>query len=167
MSSCTYYCPFGMLYYINKRTMPSNKNMCYFQNNITEVTSFPSSINVTRLDLSHNTLHSFPELSPIKSTLQVLVLNYNYLTTVPAAMLDGFVVLRELKIRYNYVSSIPDVPNIPLERLELVFNNLTSFPHLPQMGAKLKWLFATGNPIHLVPEEDLLLMPNLVLLQIG
>ena len=167
MSSCTNDCPSESCIISaqeRRRQIPTCVN--YFQNNINEVTSFPSLLYVDTLDLTQNILNSFPDLSPIKGVLQRLILNFNYITTVPAAMLDGFAVLRELKLNKNYVSSIPDV-NIPMESLELMFNNLTLFPHLPKMGAKLKWLFVAGNPLNLVPEEDLLLMPEIILLHIG
>ncbi|EGZ09572.1 hypothetical protein PHYSODRAFT_263229 [Phytophthora sojae] len=98
---------------------------------------------VTNLELTNTLIETFPaELGGLKS-LQQLLLDYNYITSVDT--LDVIDSLTTLSLEGNSIKAFTGVfPN--LEYLFLGDNNLTSVPTAVYKHSYLKTLNLTGNP---------------------
>ena len=97
---------------------------------------------VTSLSILHSGLVTAPsEISVLQNTLEVLALNHNYqLTTIPADVLTGLLLLKELFLTScPLLTSLPDVSLPNLGHLDISYSGFTSVPYLPLMG-KTIWV---------------------------
>ena len=69
-----------------------------------------TSRNITTINSEYNRLDVFPLLSGCASTLAVLYLRNNNISSIEPSRLDMLISLEFLSLKYNMLSTIPDVP---------------------------------------------------------
>ena len=130
-------------------------------NNISAVSSddFENLDVLEYVDLSHNFLTIFPNLSSIAKTLCILGLTDNRLRMIPAQHLDILSKLEALYLSNNNLKTIPDVagPSNSLSYLNVQANNFESFPPLEKLGKSLFKLYINDNKIANIYAADLML----------
>jgi Leucine-rich repeat (LRR) protein len=114
---------------------------------------FESFVGLTTLDLSHNFLSILPDLSPLASSLERLVLSHNLLTCLPSqlvAALPRFARLTHLSLAHN---RLPDLSALPyrklpyLVHLDVSYNSLQALPSRLAKLTQLQHLNLAGNSI--------------------
>ncbi|KAN0047703.1 hypothetical protein ACTA71_002088 [Dictyostelium dimigraforme] len=107
--------------------------------------------NVQDIDLGFNQFKMFPSLTSFKK-LTTLVLNGNYILTVPGEVLD-LPKLKVLSINGNHLISLPSEISklVSLEKLEIANNKITELcPEIANLP-KLEELVISGNPLTKLP----------------
>ncbi|KAM9978528.1 hypothetical protein ACTFIY_012297 [Dictyostelium cf. discoideum] len=107
--------------------------------------------NVQDIDLGFNQFKMFPSLISFKK-LTTLVLNGNYILTVPGEVLD-LPKLKVLSINGNHLISLPSEISklVSLEKLEIANNKITELcPEIANLP-KLEELIISGNPLTKLP----------------
>ena len=127
--------------------------------------SFCGLKNLQILKLDYNKLHTMPELSPIKPTLQKLYLSENQLVRFPNDYFKGFLQLRVLLVNDNHLEAAPSISWLTstLELLSLENNCITSIAGLYSKTPfqKLSSLYLQDNEINDIDIRILSKMPML------
>ena len=121
-------------------------------NQLTDITPgfFEGLYKLTILHLFGNKLSVVPDLSTVGNTLQVLLLQGNQITSIPAHVLDSMSALQELNLASNQLTIINDedfTGLVSLKNLSLSKNKLTIVPNLNGVGKTLQKLLLSGNNI--------------------
>ncbi|KAL8618527.1 hypothetical protein ACOMHN_000672 [Nucella lapillus] len=91
-----------------------------------------SSHQVLRLDLSFNSLTSFPDVShPIFKSLYHLNLSHNHIKEVPDSLLWSLAHLQSLDMSFNKLSVVPDFAHVQLPLLKLLDLSHNSLREIP------------------------------------
>ncbi|XP_034190951.1 G-protein coupled receptor rickets isoform X2 [Osmia lignaria lignaria] len=118
---------------------------------ILDVTVLPSSVNLTRLDLTNNNITDIPVRAFHRvPNLEVLLLRRNRLHTIADGAFINLTSLRVLELDDNYLTKIPTaiVKLSGLEDLSLSNNRIETLEeHVFQRIANLRSLDLRGNPI--------------------
>ncbi|XP_029045202.1 lutropin-choriogonadotropic hormone receptor isoform X2 [Osmia bicornis bicornis] len=116
-----------------------------------DVTVLPSSVNLTRLDLTNNNITDIPVRAFHRvPNLEVLLLRRNRLHTIADGAFTNLTSLRVLELDDNYLTKIPTaiVKLSGLEDLSLSNNRIETLEeHVFQRIANLRSLDLRGNPI--------------------
>lgn len=110
-------------------------------------------VNLTRLDLSKNSLTTVPHSLKFISSLKQLFLNENSFFYLPPTITE-IQNLTELNLANNSMTSVPDsLANLDsLQVLNLAYNNLSELPLACQKWSDLKILNLTGNRLTRMPQ---------------
>ena len=123
------------------------------------------------LKLDYNKLHTMPELSPVKPTLQKLYLSENQLARFPNNYFKGFLQLRELLVNDNHLEAAPSISWLTstLQWLSLENNRITSIAGLYSETPfqKLFTLYLENNEISNIDIRILSKMPKLTHLRLN
>ena len=143
--------------------LPGETEIILKNNLLTVITSIGVYPNLETLDLSSNSLNTFPDCANI-TWLKNLYLNSNQLTVIPYALLDHLTELKVLKLRSNLLTSFPNPPGPggTLTTLNLDYNSgLEEIPDLSQVGMALENLYISGCGISSVPVTKVAPLQNL------
>ena len=130
-----------------------------------EEMAFAAVHHLRTMRLQHLGLKSMPPITPVKSSLEKLVLKYNNISFVPSDYFLGFKKLKILSLRDNTLHAVPDV--IPLHHtileLYLTSNNIHSLSGALNgtIYPLLRKLYLGGNMISRVDAYMLSFWPSL------
>jgi len=114
--------------------------------------------NLTRLDLSHNLLRTFPgELIGKLTLLQVLNLSYNGISYLPTNVIHRN--LQQLDLSHNLLESLSSksFANLSsLRSLNISYNLLTDIPESIGTCCNLRYFIASNNQFSVIPPGLLL-----------
>lgn len=138
-------------------------------NEITNMDSFGTFINLSTLDLTGNKLTEFPNVTSVGPSLLYLTLSNNGISEIQPDLLGGLFALRMLDLSHNRLSSFPDVfgPSNSFELLDISKNHFRVIPYLPYLGRNLHVLKASNNKISIVSPECLKVLTSLRLLDLS
>ncbi|XP_078056888.1 uncharacterized protein LOC144481626 [Mustelus asterias] len=99
---------------------------------------------------SHRSLVSIPH--PLPPDTEILLLNYNNLSSVPLTSFQSLPYLKDLDLSHNQIQHFDLVSLLPLEKLDLSSNSLTRIPDFKNLR-NLKKLVLDHNQIPDLPER--------------
>ncbi|XP_078056872.1 uncharacterized protein LOC144481664 [Mustelus asterias] len=99
---------------------------------------------------SHRSLVSIPH--PLPPDTEILLLNYNNLSSVPLTSFQSLPYLKDLDLSHNQIQHFDLVSLLPLEKLDLSSNSLTGIPDFKNLR-NLKKLVLDHNQIPDLPER--------------
>ena len=133
------------------------------KNDISEVTgdNIWNLTRVTYVNLNHNDLTVFPNITGPANTLTNLYISYNQLDTIPMELINKLKKLNILTLTGNRLSAFPDAPNLSLTQLYLQQNLFIRLPRLMKAGTNLQRLDIYSNSINTTIAEDFLNLTKL------
>ena len=120
-------------------------------------------IPIANLTASRNLIELFPNLTAFTTTLTFLDLQRNKIASIDPDRLDVLTNLITLKLSYNLLATIPDVPGpaSTLATLALAGNKNLIFPVLANLGASLKTLNLAGCRMTTITQHQLSVLVQL------
>ncbi len=120
------------------------------------------------VEFDWNLLTVFPELGNC-TAVEVLLLNYNQLASIPADRLNVLTKLETLNMRANRLAVIPDVtgPSTSLQVLSVRENNFTEMPLLENLGTNIKSFNLANNRISVIDREHLVAVRSINVLTLS
>ncbi|ELT90382.1 hypothetical protein CAPTEDRAFT_217378 [Capitella teleta] len=109
------------------------------------------------LSLHYNELTIIPDLQELQSTLKVLKLGHNKISSILIGDLNYLTQLGHVNLDYNTITSVTDgcFGGTRLWNINLEGNQLVDFPDIRAVNITLKILNVAENAIAVIPEEEI------------
>ena len=157
-------------------SLGSNYQMKYLGMGYNRISSVPVRhlkplTSLKMINLEHNNMTEMPDLKFLRRTLDILIINSNFIGNLTPMIHPGSQKwkLTKLDISFNRITEVPGALLRQLNSLtylNLTNNNITDMPIVSEIGPALQYLYLEYNDLVSIPHNTLVGLDNLRFIQL-